>query len=104
MFLFDTASPEQKPKILVDFDHHIYSDRIIWSKDLKHILFSYETTSINVFKLYNFYVARVNIDTRKMKKRYIDGLLHKEFFWIDDNTIIYRVEYENGLYKSKIRW
>lgn len=104
MFLFDTASPEQKPKILVDFDGQIDSNRVAWSKDLKHVLFSYNTTSINIFKLYNFYVARVNIDTRKMKKRYIDGLLHKEFFWIDDNTIIYRVEYENGLYKSEIIW
>jgi hypothetical protein len=104
MFLFDTASPEQKPKILVDFDGQIDRNRVAWSKDLKHVLFSYDTASINVFKLYNYYVARVNIDTRKMKKRYIDGLLHKEFFWIDDNTIIYRVEYENGLYKSKIRW
>lgn len=104
MFLFDVSSPLKKPQVLLELDGQIDEKRVTWSKDLKHVLLSYETRSINVLKPFNFYVARVNIDTGKIERIYIPGLLYKEFFWIDDNTIIYRVDHDNGLYKSKLKW
>ncbi len=104
MYLLDASLPQKKPQVLVQFDEQIDENRVIWSKDLKHILFSYETRTINPLKPFNFYAARVNINTGKMQKLYIGGLLYKDFFWVDDNTIVYRVDHDNGLYKSKLRW
>ena len=104
MNLLDANIPSNPPINLVDLDGVIEQGRIFWSQDLKHILFSYRTRTINIFKPRNFYVARINIKNGKMRKLYIDGLLYKEFFWIDDNTIIYRVDHDNGLYKSELRW
>lgn len=103
MYLFDVENPSKHPKTLVSFKNNIDS-RIKWSDDSKYIYFLFSNTTMNIIKPSIFYVAKLNIETGKMKKIFIDALLYRKFYWINDNLVYYTIDNEKGLLKSKLDW
>lgn len=102
IYLIDVLKPLVKPKRIIKVKGNIDFERTEWSQDSKSVLTCYSDTTYNVFQPINYYLAKVNIETKKVRKVNLDDKLYGKVFWINENLALY--ELRTGLYKSEIDW
>lgn len=106
IYTYDTLTEQRPLKQQFKVDSYISIDKykIRWSEDSKQILFTIRQTTSNFLKPADYYLAKVEINSGKIKKRFIRATLHDDLFkWLNDNEVIY-THNGNKLYRTKLIW
>ena len=106
IYTYDTLAEQNPLKLLFKVNENTSIDKykIRWAEDSKHILFTISQTTLNWLKPEDYYVAKVDINSGKIKKRFIKASLNDDLFrWLNENEVIYTLD-ENKLYRTKLIW
>ena len=105
IFIFDTQNPQALGKELFNRTNEELSEKYAdWSVDSKFILALYGVRTPNPYQPRIYYVTKIDIATGRVWRIRLKEEPDFKFIWVDNDTIIYRPAFGEGLYRTDLNW